>query len=87
MKKSPVLVGAVLAVALFGLITPLAKAQTYTVLHTFAGSPDGTNPSPLIRDAEGNLYGTALAGGNDNNNCLFGCGMVYKIDIQSGSRG
>jgi uncharacterized repeat protein (TIGR03803 family) len=57
-----------------------AQAQTYTVLHTFTGSPDGVYPSPLIRDAEGNLYGTAQAGGSDNNNCVFGCGMVFKID-------
>jgi uncharacterized repeat protein (TIGR03803 family) len=52
----------------------LTQAQTFTLLHTFTGSPDGTNPSPLIRDAEGNLYGTALAGGSND------CGMVYKVD-------
>jgi uncharacterized repeat protein (TIGR03803 family) len=79
MKKPHMLVSTLLAVALFANATPLAKAQVYTVLHTFTGSPDGTNPSPLIRDAEGNLYGTAQAGGSDNN-CVFGCGMVYKID-------
>jgi uncharacterized repeat protein (TIGR03803 family) len=80
MKRLQILLCTLLAVALFANATPLAKAQVYTVLHTFTGSPDGTNPSPLIRDAEGNLYGTAQAGGSDNNNCLFGCGMVFKID-------
>lgn len=80
MKKPHMPVSVALAVALLALVAPLAKAQVYTVLHTFTGSPDGTNPSPLIRDAEGNLYGTAQAGGSDNNNCAFGCGMVYKID-------
>jgi len=80
MKKPQVLIGPLLAIALFASATPLAKAQTYTVLHTFTGSPDGVYPSPLVRDAEGTLYGTAQAGGTDNNNCVFGCGMVYKID-------
>jgi uncharacterized repeat protein (TIGR03803 family) len=79
MKNPRMLVSTLLAVTLFAIATPLTTAQTYTVLHTFTGSPDGTNPGPLIRDTEGNLYGTALAGGSDNN-CLFGCGMVYKID-------
>lgn len=63
----------VLAVAL-AIFAPLAKAQTYTVLHTFTGMPDGATPNPLIRDAEGNLYGTTQAGGSN------GDGMVYKID-------
>jgi uncharacterized repeat protein (TIGR03803 family) len=57
-----------------------AKQYSFTVLHTFEGSPDGTNPSPLIQDSSGTMYGTAEAGGNDNDNCEFGCGMVYKVD-------
>ncbi|MFZ0804178.1 MAG: choice-of-anchor tandem repeat GloVer-containing protein [Terriglobales bacterium] len=80
MEKTYMLVSTLLAGVLFAIATPLASAQVYTVLHTFTGSPDGVYSSPLIRDAEGNLYGTAQAGGNDNNNCEFGCGMVYKID-------
>jgi len=80
MKKPHLLVSILLAVLPFAIAIPLAKAQTYTVLHTFTGAPDGTNPSPLIRDPEGNLYGTALAGGGGLNNCAFGCGMVFKID-------
>jgi uncharacterized repeat protein (TIGR03803 family) len=80
MKKLDLLAGSLLAVALFAIATPLATAQVYTVLHTFIGSPDGVYPSPLIRDAEGNLYGTAEAGGNNTTNCLRGCGMVYKVD-------
>lgn len=70
----------VFAFALLAIATPFARAQTYTVLHSFTGTPDGTNPSPLIRDADGNLYGTALAGGGGLNNCEFGCGMAFKVD-------
>ncbi len=80
MKKPHMLMSTLFAVALLSIATPLATAQVYTVLHTFTGTPDGVYPSPLIRDAEGNLYGTAEAGGGGTNNCLGGCGMVYKID-------
>jgi uncharacterized repeat protein (TIGR03803 family) len=54
-----------------------------TVLYTFcpvAGCADGAMPEAgLIQDADGNLYGTALAGGV----CIekgSGCGTVFKID-------
>src|SRR5258707_7085647 len=41
------------------------QAQTFTVLHSFAGPPsDGAFPiGGLFRDAAGNLYGTTLASG------------------------
>jgi uncharacterized repeat protein (TIGR03803 family) len=48
-----------------------AQAQTYNVLHTFDGN-DGANPaSVLIRDVEGNLYGTSQDGGT--------AGTVFKL--------
>jgi uncharacterized repeat protein (TIGR03803 family) len=80
LRKRQTMVIAMIALALV-VATPPANAQfTYTVLHTFTGSPDGVYPSPLIRDAEGNLYSAAEAGGSDNGFCEFGCGMVFKID-------
>jgi uncharacterized repeat protein (TIGR03803 family) len=39
------------------------QAQTYRILHTFTGSPDGNTPNGVIRDAAGNLYGTTFGGG------------------------
>ena len=53
------------------------------VLHEFAGSyttvsQDGANPWALIRDPQGNLYGTTPNGGNPI--YFGGCGVVYKID-------
>jgi uncharacterized repeat protein (TIGR03803 family) len=78
LRKRQALAIAMFALALLAVATPSANAQfTYTVLHTFTGSSDGVYPSPLIRDAEGNLYGTAEAGGNTL--CDFGCGLVFKI--------
>jgi uncharacterized repeat protein (TIGR03803 family) len=50
-----------------------------TILHSFSGS-DGAFPTgPLLRDASGNLYGTAFLGGSSG--CGgSGCGDVFKID-------
>ena len=47
----------------------------YEVLHSFNGA-DGANPSAgLIRDAAGNLYGTARFGGG-----AYDVGTVFKLD-------
>lgn len=47
---------------------------TYTVLHTFSGEGQGAAPyEGMVMDAEGNLWGTASAGG------AHGYGLVYEI--------
>jgi len=54
-------------------------AQTFTVLHTFTG-PDGATPeSGLTMDRAGNLYGTALTGGQGFQYCNLGCGTIFKL--------
>jgi uncharacterized repeat protein (TIGR03803 family) len=64
-----------------GVAATHAVAQTYTVVHTFTGGSDGTNPNQMIRDAQGNLYGTTYAGGASACNGHDGaCGTVFKID-------
>jgi uncharacterized repeat protein (TIGR03803 family) len=51
---------------------------TYTSLHDFTGGSDGGWPyGGVIRDAAGNLYGTAALGGSEN--CYRGCGVVWEI--------
>ncbi|MBZ5600047.1 MAG: hypothetical protein LAN83_17190 [Acidobacteriia bacterium] len=59
-----------------------AQAQTYTVLHSFAGPPDGIAPfAGVTRDAAGNLYGNTADGGMTGKNCQgYGCGMIFKLD-------
>lgn len=51
--------------ALGVVTTQSAQAQTFTDLYNFAGgSSDGKYPwGRLVRDAEGNLYGTTELGG------------------------
>jgi uncharacterized repeat protein (TIGR03803 family) len=65
--------------------TQSAQAQTFTLLHTFSGAPDGANPlAGLVQDAAGNFYGTTQQGGITvgvcANNGLNGCGTVFKLD-------
>jgi len=51
-----------------------ARAQE-VLLHNFAGPPpSGENPDGVIRDSEGNLYGTTDSGG------AFNQGVLFKID-------
>jgi len=57
-------------------------ASTEKVLYTFTGREDGASPiSGLIFDHEGNLYGTASAGGSVA--CIgtetIGCGTVFEL--------
>jgi hypothetical protein len=48
------------------------------VLYTFTGGADGSSPlGGLVRDAAGNLYGTANSGGECS--VVGGCGVVFKI--------
>lgn len=54
-----------------------------TVLYSFTGVTNGDGAYPagsLIRDAQGNLYGTTEGGGTDCDGSGAGCGTVFKID-------
>lgn len=71
-------------------LTPNADGTfSQTILHTFlldADVMDGGYPNPgLLLDAQGNLYGTALAGGPTKKGCGgVGCGIVFKLSPESG---
>lgn len=50
-------------------------SDTHTVLHSFAGRPDGAYPyGALAADTEGNLYGTTASGGTSNFGAVFRIG-------------
>lgn len=58
-------------------LTPSANGWIYTDLYDFTGGSDGKNPvSNIVFDAQGNLYGTASAGGSG---CSVGCGTIWEI--------
>jgi uncharacterized repeat protein (TIGR03803 family) len=61
-----------------GVVYKLDAAGNFTVLHTFTGGAGGSGPQAgVIRDSEGNLYGTTAYGGIAN------AGVVYKLDTAS----
>jgi uncharacterized repeat protein (TIGR03803 family) len=67
----------------YGTVFKLDASNNLTVLYSFSGTPDGGNPlAGVIRDRQGNLYGTAWSGGTGP--CQGGCGAVFKIS-SSGS--
>ena len=68
-----------------GVVFKLSKNSqggfAYSVLHTFAGFPDGGNPfgAPIV-DSAGNVYGTTTDGGKGD------CGIVYRLSPTTGRR-
>jgi uncharacterized repeat protein (TIGR03803 family) len=65
----------------------LASTATETVLYSFPGGVDGSNPyGGLVLDSSGNLYGTTGEGGNSVNcNLGSGCGTVFMLVAPTGS--
>jgi|HubBroStandDraft_5_1064220.scaffolds.fasta_scaffold90431_2 hypothetical protein len=65
----------------YGNVFKLTRSNgswAYTDLYDFTDASDGANPiGSLILDGNGNLYGTAVRGGNSN--CFMGCGVVFEI--------
>jgi uncharacterized repeat protein (TIGR03803 family) len=55
-----------------------------TVLYRFQGGADGGHPTGgLVRDSQGNLFGTTWIGGTKSGSCDIygrGCGVVFKLD-------
>jgi uncharacterized repeat protein (TIGR03803 family) len=66
-----------------GTVFEVSSAGIHTVLYSFTAGSDGAEPyKGVTLDAQGNLYGTAVAGGGGS--CEGGCGVVYKL-AKSGS--
>jgi uncharacterized repeat protein (TIGR03803 family) len=62
----------------YGTVFRLSPKGKLTLLHSFAGTPDGEDPyGGLVRDKAGNLYGTTLYGGTNG-----GFGTVFKLGVK-----
>jgi len=60
------------------VLTSVAHAQSFQVIHSFTGGADGANPhAGLTIDAAGRLYGTTYKGG-DCDKCPGG--LVTQLD-------
>jgi len=61
--------------ALVLILVPPGRAQTFTVLHYFAGNGDGAEPTAgVLVDPRGDIYGTTNRGGS------FNYGTVFRLD-------
>ena len=74
--------GCLLAMVVLALSSAAAlRGQTYEVFHQFG--PDGPiGPNDLIRDPDGNFYGTSVVGGTTNDGTVFrmdGGGVVTTL--------
>ena len=57
-----------------GVVFKVDTCGNETVLYSFTGGADGSSPNGLIRDLQGNLYGTTSGGG------ASGVGVVFKVN-------
>jgi uncharacterized repeat protein (TIGR03803 family) len=63
-----------------GNIFKLNKYDQVTVIYNFGGVPDGCNPIyGVVRDSQGNFYGTTEWGGNIGG---FGYGIVFMVTAE-----
>ena len=64
-----------------GTVFKVDSTGLFSVLYSFTGGSDGAQPqAALLRDAQGNLYGTTFFGGDLTCNSSGGCGTVFKLD-------
>lgn len=60
-----------------GVVFKINNLGRLVVLHNFAGGTDGSGPQAgVVRDSQGNLYGTTSSGGDPT--CT--CGIIFKLD-------
>ncbi|MBA3542964.1 MAG: hypothetical protein H0T83_00750, partial [Chthoniobacterales bacterium] len=58
-----------------GVLYKIDGNGVFTIIHKFAGSPDGALPGRLIQAADGTIYGLTSSGGS------LSAGTVYHIDL------
>jgi uncharacterized repeat protein (TIGR03803 family) len=70
---------------LFELTPSSGGTWSETVLYSFTGGTDGSDPNGgVIFDASGNLYGTTQFGGLSSCDAKSGCGTVFQLTPSMG---
>ena len=66
------------------ILTGVANVES--VVYSFRGMPDGSEPYAGLINIGGILYGTTLGGGAyaDAINCTSGCGTVFAVEPTTG---
>jgi uncharacterized repeat protein (TIGR03803 family) len=67
-----------------GVVFEVDPSGTETVLHSFTGGADGSNPrARVVGPSKGYLYGATTNGGKTGGSCPFtaGCGLVFKLSV------
>jgi uncharacterized repeat protein (TIGR03803 family) len=64
-----------------GVVFVVSTQEREKVLYAFTGGADGGGPiGGLVRDPDGNSYGTASLGGAANGCGGYGCGVIFELD-------
>ena len=80
----------IFGIVLFLALAPLARGQSFELLHVFQNTEGGIPASPLIQGIDGNFYGTAKAGGSNNYGTVFkmtSYGVVTPLASFNGDNG
>ena len=63
-----------------GVLFEIDSSGDESTIYTFTNGAGGYYPlGPMVRDPDGNLYGTANQGGSTSNECPAGCGVVFRV--------
>lgn len=65
-------------------LKPKKSGYKEKVVHGFSGS-DGNAPNGLVADKHGSLYGSTFEGGIYDEDCPYGCGVVFKLTPKGSS--
>ena len=67
---------------IFELSPSSSGTWSHKALYRFKNGTDGSSGIPQFMDANGNIFGTALFGGNTTN-CQDGCGTIWELSPNS----